>query len=102
MPTIRIPKPFRRHTGGEANVPAAGSTVGEALDELLQRYPALRSRIYDDNGNLITSTDESVNVLLNKHDVRELKGNDTPLNESARLIVLRTWPAAISGGQRQD
>lgn len=102
MPTVRIPKPFRQYTGGEAHVPADGSTVGQALDHLLQQYPDLRQRLYDDNGELITTTHESVNILLNKFDIRELNGPDTQLSESDRLMILRTWPAAISGGDRKD
>ena len=101
MPTVRIPKPFRKITDGEANVATAGSTAGEALDNLLQRYPDLRSHLYDESGDLITTTDESINVILNKHDIRELNGNDTPLQDSDRLLILRSWPAAISG-KRKD
>ena len=102
MATIRIPKPFRKYADGEANVSAAGSTVGEALNDLFQRYPDLRQHVYDDNDELIASTQESVNILLNKYDIRELAGPETQLNESDRLMILRTWPAAISGGDRKD
>ena len=101
MPTVRIPKPLRKIADGAAQVSMAGSTAGEVLDNLLQRYPDLRPHLYDDGGQLITTTDESINVILNKHDIRELEGNDTPLRDSDRLLILRTWPAAISG-RRQD
>lgn len=101
MPTVRIPKPFRKITGGEAQISTAGSTAGEALDGLLQRYPDLRPHLYDDSGKLITTTNESINVILNKHDIRELGGHDTPLQDSDRLLILRSWPAAISG-KRED
>ena len=99
MPTVRIPKPFRKHTNGEVHVSAAGKTVGEAIDDLLQQYPDLRPHLHDDRGELITTTNESINVVLNKHDIRELDGNDTSVTESDRLMILRTWPAAISGPQ---
>lgn len=102
MPTVRIPKPFRQYTGGKAHVLANGSTVGQALNQLLQQYPDLRQRLYDDNGDLVTTTHESVNILLDKFDIRELDGLDTQLGELDRLMILRTWPAAISGGDRKD
>ncbi|MCQ3976532.1 MAG: molybdopterin synthase sulfur carrier subunit [Anaerolineae bacterium] len=102
MPTVRIPEPFRQYTGGEAYVLAAGSTVGEALDDLLQQFPTLRQHLYDNTGDLITTTHESINILLDKFDIRELDGPDTRLKESDRLMILRTWPAAISGGGRKD
>lgn len=101
MPTIRIPKPFRQHTGGETNVLATGSTAGEALADLLRRYPELQPHLYDHNGDLITTTHESINILLHKSDIRELAGPSTPLDESDRLMILRTWPAAISGGEQK-
>ncbi|RMF78872.1 MAG: molybdopterin synthase sulfur carrier subunit [Chloroflexi bacterium] len=100
MPVIRIPPPFRNHTGGKAEVKVSSATAGEALDALLQRHPTLRDELYDADGNLITTTSESINVLLGKYDIRELQGRDTPLDESSRLMILRTWPAAISGGDR--
>ncbi|MFQ5611392.1 MAG: MoaD/ThiS family protein [Anaerolineae bacterium] len=98
MPTVRIPKPFRKHTGGEVNVHIVGSTVGAAFADLFQRHPDLRQQIYDDAGKLITTTHESINVLLDKHDIRELQGAETPLKETDQLLILRSWPAAISGG----
>ncbi|TMR65577.1 MoaD/ThiS family protein [Streptococcus pseudopneumoniae] len=101
MPTVRIPKPFRKFSDGAAQVTTAGSTAGEVLDNLLQRYPDLRPLLYDDSGALITTTDESINVILNRRDIRELEGNDTPLTDTDRLLILRSWPAAISG-KRKD
>jgi len=101
MPTVRIPKPFRSVTAGKALVSAAGATVGEALDDLLQRFPDLKSHLFDDHGELITTTHESINVILDKYDIRELQGDETPLSDSDRLLILRTWPAAISG-KRKD
>lgn len=101
MTNIRIPQPFRQYTGGEAKVHATGSTVGEALADLLHRYPELRPHLYDNDGELITTTHESINIVLNKSDIRELAGSGTPLDESDRLMILRTWPAAISGGEQK-
>jgi len=100
MPTVRIPKSFRKVTGGEANVTVTGATAGETLDNLLQHYPDLRQHLYDDNGELITTTHESINVLLGKYDIRELDGRATAVGETDRLMILRTWPAVISGGQQ--
>ena len=98
MPKIRIPKPWRKHTGGEMHVEVSGQTVGAALDALTSSYPDLREHLFN-NGNLKTGTDVSVNVLLGKHDYRELEGADTPVSASDKLVILRTWPAAMSGPQ---
>ena len=98
MPKIRIPEPWRKHTDGDALVEVSGETVGAALDALTSQHPDLRSQLFD-NGDLIAGTGESVNVLLGKYDFRELDGANTPVSPSDKLMILRTWPAAMSGPQ---
>ena len=100
MPKVRIPVPLRKFTAGEANVMLGGSTVGEVLAELTARHPDLASYMYDEDGELVTTTYESINVLLGSVDIRELHGSQTPVRASDRLMILRTWPAAISGGKQ--
>ena len=99
MPQIRVSKPLQKHTGDQVLVEVSGATAGAALDDLIKRYPGVEQDLYDASGNLISGTDESVNVLLGKYDIRELEGADTPVTTSDKLIILRTWPAAISGPQ---
>ena len=98
MPKIRIPEPWRKHTNDEALVEVSGKTVGAALDALTTKYPDLRGQLFD-NGKLKTETGESVNVLLGKYDYRELDGADTPVEPADKLVILRTWAAAMSGPQ---
>jgi len=98
MPKIRIPEPWRKHTGGEALVEVPGQTAGAALDALTASYPELRSLMFE-NGDLISGTSESVNVLLGKYDYRELDGANTALSAENKLVILRSWPAAMSGPQ---
>ena len=100
MPTVRIPIPLRKHTAGEANVTVGGSTVGEVFADLIARHPELAGFIYDEDGEFVTTTYESINVLLGNEDVRELEGPETAVGESDRLLILRTWPATISGGKQ--
>lgn len=100
MPTMRIPVPLREYTDGQAEVAVAGSTAGEALDDLTAQYPELREYLFDDDGDLVTTTYESINILLSKSDLRELGGLDTSLSNGDRLMILRTWPATISGGRQ--
>ena len=38
---VRIPPTLRAATGGEREVPGSGDTVGELLDDLMARFPAL-------------------------------------------------------------
>jgi len=100
MPTVRIPVPLRRYAGDQARVEAQGDTAGAVLDDLTRQWPELGDFLFDDDGDFVTSTYESVNVLLGFEDVRELEGRATPVGSSDELMILRTWPAAISGGKQ--
>jgi molybdopterin converting factor small subunit len=86
---VRIPPTLRTESGGEARVEAFGGTVGELLDDLTSRFPALRARLFRDE-----EIAPFVNVYLEGEDVRTLDGLETPVREGATLILL----PAMAGG----
>lgn len=90
MPTVRVPSPLRSLVGGDLEVPVAGMTVAEALDDLVARHPGLRDRLLDDEG----SPARWVNVFVGTTDVRTLDGLATPLRP--RDVV--TLVPAVAGG----
>ena len=100
MPTVRIPIPLRKYTDGHGDVSVQGSTVGEAFEDLTGRYPDLSDYLYDDADEFVTTTYESINVFAGTQDVRELAGVETQLKETDRLLIVRTWPATMSGGRQ--
>jgi len=90
MTTIRIPPTLRSETGGERQVPAAGDTVRELLDDLISRFPGLRSQLVEDE-----ELAPFVNVYVEGEDVRMLDGLDTPVERGSTVILL---PAMAGGG----
>ena len=91
MTTIRIPPTLRTETGGERQVPAQGEAVRELLDDLMSRFPGLRTQLVED-GDIAPF----VNVYLEGEDVRTLPdGFDAPVREGATLILL----PAMAGGR---
>lgn len=66
------------------------ATVGEALDALLEAYPALAVRVLDEDGDLRGH----VNLLRNGRDVREGEGLDTPVDDDDELALF----PPVSGG----
>ncbi|WGW10432.1 MoaD/ThiS family protein [Saxibacter everestensis] len=88
--TIRLPTILRNYTNGNAEVPVAGATLGDAIDDLEQNYPGLRARILDDNGDIR----RFVNVYVNDEDVRFAGGPQTALPAGSSVSVL----AAVAGG----
>ena len=90
MKTIRIPPTLRTETNGARQVPAAGGTVRELLDDLMEKFPALRTQLVEDD-----DIAPFVNVYLEGEDVRTLEGLDTPVEDDATVILL---PAMAGGG----
>jgi molybdopterin synthase sulfur carrier subunit len=87
--TIRIPPTLRAETNGARQVNAAGGTVRELLDDLMDRFPALRAQLVEDD-----EIAPFVNVYLEGEDVRTLEGLDTPVEDDATVILL----PAMAGG----
>jgi len=87
--TIRIPPALRAEVGGVREVPAAGGSVRELLDDLVDRFPALRRQLVEDD-----EIAPFVNVYVEGEDVRTLEGLDTPVREGATVILL----PAMAGG----
>ena len=90
MTTVRIPPTLRTETGGERQVPAVGDTVRELLDDLISRFPGLRSQLVEDE-----ELAPFVNVYVGGEDVRMLDGLDTPVERGSTVILL---PAMAGGG----
>ena len=89
MATIRIPTPLRPYVQGNEHVPVSGSTVGEALDDLVAQYPDLKPHLFNE-GKLRSF----VNVFIGEEDVRFLNGAETPVAGDSKLLII----PSIAGG----
>jgi molybdopterin synthase sulfur carrier subunit len=88
--TVRIPTPLRKLTNNEETVEVQAATIGDAITELQSRYPGIRERLVDDNGEVR----RFVNVYVNEEDIRFLKNQHTPLNDGDEISII----PAIAGG----
>jgi sulfur-carrier protein len=89
MTLVRIPPTLRAEVGGARELAAEGSTVGEVIEDLVERYPSLRPQLFQ-NGDL----GSFVNVYLGGEDVRTLQGLDTRVDTGSTIILL----PAMAGG----
>jgi sulfur-carrier protein len=89
MAAVRIPPTLRAEVGGLRQLEAHGDTVGDVIDDLVERYPALRHQLLEDGGPA-----PFVNVFLDGEDVRTLDGIDTPVRDGSTIILL----PAMAGG----
>ena len=87
---VLIPTPLRRYTNGEAKVGASGATVGDVLTELNGRYPGLKERVCDPDGEIR----RFVNVFVNGQNVRKLQGAATPVKTGDEVGII----PAMAGG----
>lgn len=90
MPTVRIPSPLRRLTGGRAEVEVAGEDVRGVLVDLEARHPGIGERLLDAHGELR----RFVNVYVQDEEVRSRAGLDTPVAADDVVSVV----PAVAGG----
>jgi molybdopterin synthase sulfur carrier subunit len=91
---VKIPTQLRQATEGEGVATVDGSTVGEVLDSLYERFGELRSRIAEDGG-----LRRFVNVYVDGEDIRFLDGLDTPVKDGDEVTIL---PAVAGGSADAD
>ena len=60
--TVNIHQALRQITNNQATVEVAGTTVGECLTELVQRFPDIKSKLFDKTGKLLNYIDIYVNA----------------------------------------
>ncbi|HLI59542.1 MAG TPA: ubiquitin-like small modifier protein 1 [Solirubrobacteraceae bacterium] len=82
---------LRPSVGGERQLTATGSSVGEILRSVADAHPDTRSQLFSTDGEL----NRYVNVYLNDEDVRVLDGLDTAVSDSDTLVIL----PAMAGGR---
>jgi sulfur-carrier protein len=90
MPTVKIPPVLRAQTGGNAEVSAAGETVGDVLRALASEHPDTEAQLFSPDGEL----NRYVNVYLNDEDVRVLDGLGTAVADADTVVIL----PAMAGG----
>ncbi len=90
MSKIHIPTPLRQYVGKQPTVEVKGTTVAEAMDDLLQQHPELRRHLYSDDGKLRSF----VNLYVNDEDIRYLQKEATALEESDSIAIV----PSIAGG----
>ena len=91
MSVVRIPTVLRPQVGGEKQFDLEGATVAELVNSLTERFPALRTQLLTESGDL----NRFINVYVNGQDVRYLQGLATPVEARDEVRLL---PAMAGGG----
>ena len=88
--TIRIPTPLRKLTNEQEIVEVEPTTVGAAIDELEGKFPGIKERLVDEDGEVR----RFVNVYVNQEDIRFLENQATSLKDGDDVSII----PAIAGG----
>jgi molybdopterin synthase sulfur carrier subunit len=88
--TVIIPTPLRRFTNGIEIVEVQGNTISDIFDQLEVRFPGIRGRLCEENGDLR----RFINVYVDGEDIRFLNRLQTNVGEKAEVSIV----PAIAGG----
>ncbi len=85
--TIFIPTPLRSYTAEKARVQANGATLAHLLQDMNSRYPGIRFRMIDEQGQIRPH----IKIFVNQEQVRDLS---IALTNSDDVLIV----CALSGG----
>ena len=88
--TFSLPTILARLADGQATFEASGSTLGEVVAGVAERFPQLAPRLQDGNGGPYPF----VAFYLNDQDSRFKGGFEAPVSDGDEITVV----AAIAGG----
>ena len=86
---VEIPTPMRDLVGGQRHVEVTGTTVQEALDDLVRQYPPIGPKLFSD-GQLR----QYINVFVNDEDIRFLDEMGTAVKDGEIVALI----PAVAGG----
>lgn len=90
MAQIIIPTPLRKYTDNQNKYATSAKTVGEAMEELVGKYPNLKNHLFDGQGQLRSF----IKVFVEEEDIRHLDNTQTGLEENTVVSIV----PAIAGG----
>ena len=90
MPILRVSNIISYYTDKQTQFEVSGSTALEAVQNAVEKYPALKFHVFDSDGNLR----RHIYLFVNDVSVKELNGNETAGGENDVVRIL----AAAAGG----
>ena len=90
MPTIRVSSIISYYTDKQTHFEVSGTTALEAVQNAVEKFPALKFHVFDSEGKLR----RHINLFVNDVSIKELNGIETAVGESDVVRIL----AAAAGG----
>jgi len=87
---VRLHPYLRRFTNGQEVVKAVGRTIGECLDDLETKFPGIKQRLRDEQGELLSFYE----VYVNSSDGFSPEELSSPVKDGDELMIA----PVIAGG----
>lgn len=87
---VRVPTVLQKFTENKHEVEVEGANIKELIENIEKKYPGIKERICDENGQIR----KFINVYVNEEDVRFLQQDKTPLKDGDEVSII----PAIAGG----
>lgn len=87
---VRIPTALRKLAEGNESIEVDGGNVGEVINNIKTKFPALAEQLVDDKGEVR----RFVNLFANDEDIRFLDELDTEVKDGDEVSIV----PAIAGG----
>ena len=91
---VLLPVALRHLTGNQDEVDLNGKDVGEVMNELVNRFPELKTHLFNENGQIRNF----VNIYRNDEDVRYLDNDQTSVKEGDIISIV----PSIAGGSLES
>ncbi|MBL0713329.1 MAG: MoaD/ThiS family protein [Desulfosarcina sp.] len=80
---IRIPGSLKSWLDGKTELICQGENVSDCIDYLDQKFPGVKSKLLDQDGNI-----SNILIFLNGDNLRNLGGLQTPVNDSDEISMI--------------
>jgi sulfur-carrier protein len=81
--TVNLVSYLQSFAGGAEKVTVEGATIRECLNDLVQQYPRLREKLFDENGGLL----DFVSIFVNE-EIAYIDKLDRHINNGEKLHIL--------------
>ena len=87
---VRIPTPLQKFTKSQQEVEVEGANIKELIENLELKFPGIKERICDENGQIR----KFINIYVNEEDIRFLQQDKTSIKDGDEVSII----PAIAGG----
>ena len=87
---VRVPTPLRKITNGADKIEVASGTLQEIIESLNMKFPGIKEKLCDANGNLKSF----VNIYINDENIRVLNGINSIVLDNGEVSIV----PAVAGG----